>query len=98
METRILQTYGPSIFYPVIPFEMVYTNEVAPQVVVSIDGLPAVCAGMQCDYIYEEPTSLVTSMIVDALEVTIVGSGLTLELESVTLAKTDCVVTANNAE
>ena len=45
-EATILQAYGPGIFYPAIPFEMLYTDEVAPQVIVEIDGLPAVCTGL----------------------------------------------------
>ena len=74
---------------------MLYTKEEAPQVLVEIDGLHAACVGLQCDYQYEEPVGLVTGMTVNGLDVSITGSNLTLELVSVTLAMTDCVITIN---
>ena len=94
-EVIIDRTHGPGIYYPVIPYEMLYTDEVAPQVVVEIDGLPAACTGLQCDYQYEEPIGLVTGMTVEGLNVSLTGSNLTLDLVSVTLAKTACEITAN---
>jgi hypothetical protein len=38
-----LATRGPNVYYPVIPFEMIYTDETQPQVLVTVDNMPAVC-------------------------------------------------------
>jgi len=45
--------WDPSrIFYEPVPFEFLYTEESSPQVIVSIDGVEAVCHSLDCDYNY----------------------------------------------
>ena len=41
-----------SIFYEPVPFEFLYTNETSPQVIVSVDGIEAVCDSLECNYNY----------------------------------------------
>ena len=65
----------------------------------TVDGLPALCTGLACDYVYEEATGVVTGMSIGTptpVNVTLSGSDLPLELASVTLAKTNCIVTSHN--
>ncbi len=45
--------WNPSrIFYEPVPFEFLHTEESSPQVIVSIDGIEAVCHSLKCDYNY----------------------------------------------
>ena len=74
---------------------MLYTNEAHPQVKVTVDGLPALCTGLACDYEYSEPTGEVTSMVISDLDVTLTGTNLPLDMLSVTLAQTNCGVSSN---
>lgn len=64
----------------------------------TVDGLPAVCASVKCDYELVEPSSTAESMTVSGLEVTITGTGLPTgeEIESITLSKTECEVSASS--
>lgn len=64
-DASIVREFGQSLVWHVIPGDYFYTREVLPQVKVSVDGMPALCTGMQCDYSYSEGTSLITSYTVN---------------------------------
>lgn len=49
-----------NLYYDVVPFEMLRTVETKPQVIMTIDGLPAVCHNLTCDFTYVEPKGEVT--------------------------------------
>ena len=72
--------------YPSVPFEMTRTAHDKPQILVKVDGMPAICTGMNCDFVYEEPTGKITGFSVSGDDVVIWGTGLPLELESVRLS------------
>lgn len=63
--------------------EMLYTSVTKPQVLMTIDGLEAACANVDCDYEYVTPAAEVTGFTVNGLDVTI--SGTSLPTESVTV-------------
>jgi len=44
--------YSTNLWYEPVPFEMLKTYETKPQIIVSVDGQPAVCHGLNCDYTY----------------------------------------------
>ncbi len=46
--------YSTNVMYEPIPFEFLYTAETKPSVLVSVNGLPAVCNSnnMDCGYNY----------------------------------------------
>lgn len=44
-----------NLYYDVVPFEMLRTVETKPQVIVTVDGLPAVCHNLTCDFTYTIP-------------------------------------------
>lgn len=52
--TKIVQA-STNIFYPAIPFEMLRTYELNPQVIVKVGDYPAVCKNLSCDYQYTIP-------------------------------------------
>lgn len=50
----VLRPYGESLFFEVIPMEMLRTDEQTPQILVKIDGMSALCLDMNCDFTYTE--------------------------------------------
>ena len=96
MEDFDLKQRGPGLAYTIVPFEMIRTAHSSPQVLVSIDDLPAICTG-NCDYTYENPTGVINSMSVSGLQVTLTGTDLPIEIVSVKLAHTICEIDSNSA-
>jgi hypothetical protein len=97
--SEITKTYGPNIYYDAIPFEMLMTMHDKPQVKVTVDGMPAVCASTKCDYEFMESPSTVTGVEVSNLDVIITGISLPYgeEIESVRMSKTDCTVNSSSS-
>jgi hypothetical protein len=58
--------YGNNVFYEPIPWEWLRTYETKPQILVNIDGNPAVCHNMTCGYNYTIPQGEVTAFTFDA--------------------------------
>lgn len=67
--------YGQSIFYENIPFEWLYTAETKPQILITVNGLPAVCQAEDCGFSYVVPTSEITAFSVSGNTLTIDGTG-----------------------
>jgi hypothetical protein len=89
--------YNPqSIFYEPVPFEFLYTNEVTPQVIVSVGGLEAVCGSLSCGYTYITPAASLTDFTLSGTTLTINGAQLPLltDIVSVTLGNQNCLVTS----
>lgn len=85
------------LLYEPLPFEFVFTNETQPQVVVSVDGLPAVCACNYCGYSYTVPAASVTSFTLGSGILTISGSSFDPNILSVSLGNHSCSVTSSSA-
>jgi hypothetical protein len=86
-----------NLFYDPVPFEMLKTYETKPQVMVSVDGLPAVCHNLECDYAFVEPVGEITSFTYDEATKKLVITGTELpypisEIQSVEFAKSYCTV------
>ncbi len=79
-----------NIFYEPVPFEFMYTNEVNPQVIVSVDGLEAVCDSLDCGFRYIEPTSNITDFSLSGNLLTITGENLTDTIVSVSFSNVPC--------
>jgi len=47
-----LRKYSTNLFYGPIPFEMLKTYETKPQLTVEVNGLPAACHNLSCDFSY----------------------------------------------
>ena len=52
---------------------MLYTAATRPQVLVTVDGMPAACAHLNCDYMYVETDALITSQAINGNTLTIQG-------------------------
>lgn len=68
--------FGSNLFFEPIPMEMLFTSVTKPQVLMTINGLEALCASADCDYEYVAPTSEVTAFTVSGQDVTITGTSL----------------------
>lgn len=68
-----LKPYGPNAMIDVLPFEMLYTAETQPQVIVMIDDYPALCATTECGYVYETTDALITGVAVTGTNVVLTG-------------------------
>ena len=67
--------YDPSrVFYEPIPYEFMFTNETSPQLLVSVDGLDAVCTSMNCSYTYVPPVPSISSFTFSGNTLTINGA------------------------
>ena len=86
---------GPAVTYEAVPFEMIRTAHTAPQVLVSIDDLPAVCTG-SCDYTYSAAQGLLTEMNVAGTVVSLKGQDLPIDdIVEIKLAHTLCAIMTN---
>jgi hypothetical protein len=90
--------YGNNVFYEPIPFEWLRTYENKPQIIVNVNGEPAVCHNMTCGYNYTIPQGEVTAFTynagTNALEIT--GTDLPANMSMVRrvmFAKSPCTVT-----
>lgn len=68
--------YGTNLFYQPIPMDFLYTAETQPQLMVSVNSLPVICASLDCNYAYVESTAEVTQTTIIGTTVTITGTGL----------------------
>lgn len=64
------------LFYEPVPFEFLHTAEKAPQVLVTVDGLEAVCASLNCSYTYVDPVTKITGFTLVGNQMTLFGTGL----------------------
>jgi hypothetical protein len=87
---------GPNVYYKVIPFEYLYTNEATPQVKVTVDNMEALCTTLNCGYVYETPAGTVDSMVVNGLTATITGTAMPTDLTSITVGNTVCAFNSPN--
>ena len=71
-----ITNFGNTLFYEPIPFEWLYTAETSPQVMVTVDGLPAICSEYKCGYTYTPASALITGFSLSGLTLTITGTNL----------------------
>jgi len=73
---------GESIFYDVIPFEMIKTYVEKPQLEVTVKGLPALCHGMNCSFEYVKSVGEISSFSYDKATKKLSISGTSLPTNS----------------
>lgn len=76
---------------------MLYTAATRPQVLVTVDGMSAACANLNCDYMYVDTDALVTSQAINGNTLTIQGSNLPTSLIDVRLGDVGCGPTTGTA-
>jgi hypothetical protein len=66
--TTVLRTYGESLFFPVIPFDQLHSDAQTPQILVTIDGMPALCVDLNCDFQYTVSSSSIATQAFDTTD------------------------------
>jgi hypothetical protein len=79
-----------NLFYEPVPYEFLYTAESAPQVLVQVNGVEAACASLNCSFNYVTPPSEITDYSLVDGTLTIIGTGFTNDIQSITLQNTNC--------
>jgi hypothetical protein len=73
--SEIYRAHGENLWFEPVPLEMLYTAATQPQVLVSVNGLPAVCPEHNCGYSYiEAGDATVTQTTLNGLSVVIAGT------------------------
>ena len=99
IEQKVIDTYGPNVYYDVLPFEQLYTYDTAPPIKAVIDGMPVLCVSTHCSYSYEASTALITGLSVNLQEVTVTGIDLPLsaDITSLRISNQECAITSSSA-
>jgi len=89
--------YGTNLFYEPIPYEMLRTYEETPQLIVTVDDVPAACHNLTCNFTFIEPVGEITYYEYDsnAKKLTIEGVDIPVnetEIQGVTFAQTHCTL------
>jgi hypothetical protein len=89
--------YSTNIQYDPIPFEMLRTYENKTQLIVTVDGNPAVCHNMTCNMAYIVPDAEVTgfSFADSTFVLTVTGTNLptTIDgMQDIIFADTFCII------
>ena len=53
--------YGKNLMFEPIPLSMLYTDAQKPQVLLTVNGIEGVCPSLNCDYVYVDTTSVISS-------------------------------------
>ena len=86
-----------NLFYDPIPFEMLKTYETKPQVMMTVNGQPAVCHNLNCDFTYKAAVGEIATATYDkdTKLMKITGTKLPSKLEDiqkVTFALAECTI------
>lgn len=89
--------YSTNLFYEPIPFEFIRTYEEEPQLIVTVNDVPAVCHNLSCNFTYVEPVGEITAFTYDHSTKVLVITGtdlpnVTSNISSVDFAHTHCTI------
>jgi len=86
-----VREYGQNLMFEPIPLEFLYADAQKPQVLVSVNGIDAVCPDFTCDYLYIDTDAVIQSQaLTDGVDLTIIGVGLPTEDIQVRFANAEC--------
>lgn len=89
--------YSTNLFYEPMPFEFIRTYEEEPQLIVTVNDIPAVCHNLSCNFTYTEPVGEITAFTYDHTTKKVVITGTELpsaltDISSVNFAHTHCTI------
>jgi len=74
-----------------VPFEFLHTAETdSPQVMISVEGMPAVCHSLKCGYKYVAPIASISSFTHSGTTLTINGVNLPSKVNSILFSHVPC--------
>lgn len=90
LSSTTIREGGSNIVYDVIPLELLVADSTSPAVTVTVDGLDAICAGMNCDYAYTAGAGEWTSQSLSGNVITLTGTDLPTADFDIVFAETSC--------
>jgi len=67
-------------------------------VIITVDGLEAVCDSLNCSYNYVAPVAKITGFTLSGTQMTIVGTGIQDNIKSVSFSHVPCTGVAISAD
>jgi hypothetical protein len=58
--SEVIRPFGQSLMFEPVGLEFLYSDAQSPQVLVNVDGLPALCVNLNCDYAYVQAVAEIT--------------------------------------
>lgn len=94
----VLRPFAESVFYDVIPMEMLRTDAQTPQLELTIDGMAALCNDLSCDFMYTTTDAVMTGFSIDDSDLlTISGANLPNEsTDRIFLGPVGCTLTSHS--
>jgi hypothetical protein len=71
-----LRSRAENLFFNPVPLEMLFTPALKPQVLVTVDGLEAICPDDNCGYSYVTSVGEITDTTLSGTTLTVTGSDL----------------------
>lgn len=95
---EVLKQHGETVFMPVIPFDQVHSDAQTPQIFVHIDGMPALCVDLNCDFTYIASDSMIsTQVLADDDSLTLTGTLLPNDnTDKIRLGPVACSITTHS--
>jgi hypothetical protein len=90
LSSTTIREGGSNIVYDVIPLELLVADSTSPAVTVTVDGLNAICAGMNCDYTYTAGVGEWTTQSLSGNVITLTGTDLPTAEFDIVFAETSC--------
>jgi len=87
--------FGESLMFEPMGLEFIKTDSQKPQVLVTIDGIVALCPNDNCDYTYTDSESIVSAQSLVGNEITITGTGLPVSDASIKFGPTPCSISTS---
>lgn len=84
-KSEVIRAYGQSLMFEPVGLEFLYSDAQTPQVLVNVDGLPALCVNLNCDYAYKTPVAQITAQSYNEATKELVVTGTSLPTTGVTL-------------
>lgn len=84
-KSEIVRPYGQSLMFEPVGLEFLFSDAQSPQVLVDVDGLPALCVNLNCNYAYIAATAQITGQTYNEATKEIVVTGTALPTTGVTL-------------
>jgi hypothetical protein len=82
--------YGENLLFESIPLDMLYTEATKPQVLVNVNGIPALCANLNCDYMYTTPSGAISGQSLTGNDLQVTGTSLSTSDISMQVGGVSC--------
>jgi hypothetical protein len=93
-----IRTYGHSLFFPVVPLEFLYADAQTPQIMITVDGMQALCLDLNCDYVHTVVNSTITAQSLNVSDgiLTITGTNIpNATTDIITFGPVHCIYASN---